>query len=569
MTPLISIVTGTHNRLSHLQQMVASARASIGAGLAYEIIVVDAGSTDGTPEWCARQPDLRLIQQGARLGAIRAFDAGAEAAQGDYVLLANDDIRFLDDAILRAVGHLETHPACGAVAFADDRPAPGYPGGVYKTQTIGAFADADMTHAISVIYPQVGLIRRWLGDLAGWWGSRDPRFQPSHTYGGDARLGAEIWQAGYTVDAVEGANVQDLVAPDDLREHNYAVERDIGSAYYRAYPQGPNVQRAPVVPNPQTERLRILYLPLYEPHFGHYKSGLRAALANVGLVVEWDYLNERGNFAALMQVWQPHLVLTQFHSAEGVGADLEAARKYAPGAVVVNWNGDVWEPSLVSPDVMAMLQHVDLQLVVNADVLADYEAAGIPAAYWQIGWEPVDERALPDANPHDVVFLANAYSEDRRKLGRALRKLPCNVGLYGRGWKDANGECLYDFPKGRALYQRATLALSDNQYTGKAFVSNRLFEALVSGVCVLQQRVPGLEELTGMIAGVHYIEWTTLHDLENKIAYYLEHPDEAAAVGAVGRAYALEAHSFDARVRELFERLLPMAAERKRDAVPV
>ena len=48
---MIFVVTGTYNRLTMLQRMIASARKSAGT-LPTELIVVDGGSTDGTLEWC-------------------------------------------------------------------------------------------------------------------------------------------------------------------------------------------------------------------------------------------------------------------------------------------------------------------------------------------------------------------------------------------------------------------------------------------------------------------------------------------------------------------------------------
>src|SRR3990172_8201697 len=92
MSPLISIVTGTYNRLKHLQSMVESVRLSVGVGIPYEIVVVDGGSKDGTLNWCRLQKDIVLIEHGELLGAVKAFNDGARAAKGTYVILANDDI---------------------------------------------------------------------------------------------------------------------------------------------------------------------------------------------------------------------------------------------------------------------------------------------------------------------------------------------------------------------------------------------------------------------------------------------------------------------------------------------
>src|SRR4051812_22400510 len=99
---LLSLVSGTYNRLAPLRQMVESARRYLHRGLAYEIVIVDGGSTDGTQTWCRAQPDVRLIEHGALKGAIAAFCDGAFAARGKYVLLANDDVQFVDYSILGA-----------------------------------------------------------------------------------------------------------------------------------------------------------------------------------------------------------------------------------------------------------------------------------------------------------------------------------------------------------------------------------------------------------------------------------------------------------------------------------
>lgn len=176
----LDIVTGTHNRIDLLRRMIESARRYLHFGLPYRFIVVDGGSTDGTLQWCQAQPDVMLIEHGGLRGAIRAFTDGALAATADYVMLVNDDIEIIDYSILAAIAYLDEHPTCGAVAFADDRPAQSKPAG-YHVQTMTVLS-VDGRH-ISVPYAQVGLYRRWLGDLCGWWGADDPTFV-SHTYGG-------------------------------------------------------------------------------------------------------------------------------------------------------------------------------------------------------------------------------------------------------------------------------------------------------------------------------------------------------------------------------------------------
>lgn len=565
--PVISVVSGTYNRLALLQSMIDSVRADLQGRVDYEIVLVDGGSTDGTLEWARAQADVRLIEQGALVGAIRAFNAGALAARGRYVVLANDDVVFWPRSLLRAMRFLDDTPACGAVAFADDRPE------VYKLMM-------DATHGVQQIraadggarvYAQVGMVRKWLGDCLGWWGHNDPIMRHGHTYGGDAYLSARLWEFGYSVEPVRGVAVDDLIHSDSLRERNSTIELSAPSAYFQRYAQGFATPDAPLVPPRDEAGLRVLYLPIYEPGWDIQKAGkrgLREALRKIGSVVEVDYMgllaDEVGaHVVEWMRAWRPHLVLMQIHDADRLTpAVIAAMRAASPDSLLVSWCGDVWEPCYLSDAMRPVLAQMDLVTGINEPALWTLEQAGLTTLYWQIGWEPVDETALPFVKAHDVVFLASAYSDARKALGGVLRALPRNVGLYGSGWPDADGACLYDFPTGRALYKSAVLAISDNQYPDAiGFVSNRLFEAIAAGgALVLQQRVDMLEELTGLQAGVHYVEWRTPDELPGLIEHWLSPKRDRLRTRIVraAREAAEREHSFSARVRVLLDRIEDM-----------
>lgn len=562
---LLSIVTGTYNRIDYLKKMVQSVRRSLYRGLPYEFVIVDGGSTDGTIEWCQAQPDIVLVPHGDLRGAIRSFCDGASVARGTYVMLVNDDVEFVDTSILRAIAYLETVPGCGAVAFADDRPAAGKASG-FAVQTQTYLKDGRHVHAP---YAQVGLFRRWLGDVCGWWGADDPLFV-SHTYGGDNYLSARMVEYGYSVDAVEGVRVKDLVAKDGLREKN--VEREVsltsaGGGYYHRFTQPPTLLPRPAFDDPQgTTRLRILYLPIFEsrvyPHHPVQKRGLREALSRIGHVMEVDYLNQPYDLCELVRNWQPDILICQCQRDK---IDLTEARKLVPNMLVLNWNGDVYLDALIDPASLAwMQQNVDVQLVVNAAALPAYAAAGVKAAYWQCGYEPVNEE-LECENDIDVVFMGSAYSDVRRELADVLTSLPCKTLLIGTGWVNYpthnGGNTTYDFELSNAIRRAAKIEVGDNQWlTDTGFVSNRMFDSLAAGgALMLHQHVPELEKYTGLVAGVHYIEWTDFEDLKASVAYWLDKKRDKQRERIVKAAavYVRECHSFDARVRQLFNEVLP------------
>lgn len=566
---LLSIVSGTYNRLASVQAMIASVRNTLPKGIVYEFVIVDGGSIDGSLDWLRLQPDVVLIE-GDLSGAIKAFCDGASAASGKYVVMANDDITFWPDSLLCAVSHLERKSSCGAVAFEDNRYQP-YKKHEYEVDVMSARG----RHTV-VPYAQVGAFRRWLGDTVGWWGygTIDAR-----TYGGDNYLSARIWELGYSVDAVPGCRITDTVIEDGLRALNRQTD---DNGFYKLFPSGPFIPDTPQTEQQDKEQLRILYLPIYENREiqRQQKRGLREALARRGIVAEIDYLNITDPVTRIRQTlaaFKPHIIMTQFHGADNLVKELSPMfRRVWPSGLVVNWNGDYWPHGLTTPDVLHMLQYVDLQLVVNAGALPLYEARGVAAAYWQVAFEPVDESALPEYPAFDVVMLGNCNhvhgirADIETMLEELHKEHGITYGLYGDGWRTSQGNTLYDFHAGRAIYRNARLAISDTvDSDGEGFVSNRFFEILAAGgATCLQQRILGLDRLLNLQDGIHYYGWSTVEELKQLIIDDLagEGREDFAKHGNFAarktREHIHQHHSFDARVDELF-RLIDEKAARQ------
>ena len=86
---------------------------------AWELLVLDNGSRDGSPQALAeRFPDLLQLRVGENRGASAGYAAGMRwaFAQGfDYVLLLNNDIEVHPDMLAELVSAAESDPAVGAV----------------------------------------------------------------------------------------------------------------------------------------------------------------------------------------------------------------------------------------------------------------------------------------------------------------------------------------------------------------------------------------------------------------------------------------------------------------------
>ena len=85
-----TVVIPVLNQLRYTQQCVESLTAH---GIPVEsLLVIDNGSTDDTPQWLAANPRVRSVRNAVNLGCGGAWTQGALLADGDWVVLLNNDI---------------------------------------------------------------------------------------------------------------------------------------------------------------------------------------------------------------------------------------------------------------------------------------------------------------------------------------------------------------------------------------------------------------------------------------------------------------------------------------------
>ena len=81
-----------------------------------EVIVVDDGSTDATPDFLAARPRIRHVRNPEPTGYCAAINQGAALAVAPLVLLCNSDVEFVrPDSVRRLLEHLR-EPGVGLVA---------------------------------------------------------------------------------------------------------------------------------------------------------------------------------------------------------------------------------------------------------------------------------------------------------------------------------------------------------------------------------------------------------------------------------------------------------------------
>ena len=210
--PIISIVTGTYNRLNFLKLFMDSLRKEMG-DFPYETIIIDGGSTDETLNWLIEQKDIILILQhnrGEWLGKQIErkswgyfMNLGFKCAQGKYICMLSDDCLIVPGAIINGFNLFEQKLKdglnIGAVAFYFRD----YPD---KVKYMVGQAQGNK------IYVNHGLYLKKAVEEVGYIDEENYFF-----YQADTDLALKIWQKGYLI----------IESPNSYIEHFFHANLDV------------------------------------------------------------------------------------------------------------------------------------------------------------------------------------------------------------------------------------------------------------------------------------------------------------------------------------------------------
>lgn len=148
---LTSIVILTHNELEHTKACLESVRRNTPEP--HEIIVVDNGSTDGTLDYLKEQvskfTDIWVIRNTLNRGFAAGSNQGISVAEGEYVLLLNNDTFVTEGWLGRMLDVFRRHPETGIVG-----PMSNYVSGPQLVTDVG-YNNIDELNAFAV---------RWSGE---------------------------------------------------------------------------------------------------------------------------------------------------------------------------------------------------------------------------------------------------------------------------------------------------------------------------------------------------------------------------------------------------------------------
>jgi N-acetylglucosaminyl-diphospho-decaprenol L-rhamnosyltransferase len=113
--PDLSVIVVTHGGMEMALTTLRSARSARGA-IDVEWLVVDSGSTDGTPDAIEREfPDMDVVRC-PNVGFAAGNNHALRRARGRYVLLLNPDVELLEGTLADVVGALDARPGVGAAS---------------------------------------------------------------------------------------------------------------------------------------------------------------------------------------------------------------------------------------------------------------------------------------------------------------------------------------------------------------------------------------------------------------------------------------------------------------------
>lgn len=112
--PLVSAIVVTLNRRGDLMEAIESLRQQTYGNI--EIIVVDNGSNDGTPQMVKESfPEARLVELDRNTGPYHGRNVGAAASKGDILFFLDDDATMERDSLSEIVARFDVEEDLGVI----------------------------------------------------------------------------------------------------------------------------------------------------------------------------------------------------------------------------------------------------------------------------------------------------------------------------------------------------------------------------------------------------------------------------------------------------------------------
>ena len=215
----------------------------------------------------------------------------------------------------------------------------------------------------------------------------------------------------------------------------------------------------------------------------------------------------------------------------------------------------------------------DWSVTTDREALAKYRAIGyerVVLSQWGVNRYAYSKTA--DALEHDVTFVGLPHG-DRREVVARLERAGHPVECWGQGWPNgrldhagmvhlfgasavnlnlSNSSTPHRTPRARlGAMVRGRWSEVGRPQPRPSQIKGRMFEVPGSGGFLLTENVPHLEDF--FVPGREIGVFSDTDDLIAQVRYWLDHPDERAAVTEAGHRRALAEHTYDHRFADIFE----------------
>lgn len=135
----VFVVLPTYNRKTELEKLLNQFKFSFKQNIEYDVIVVVAGSTDGTIEMLKSDfPDVKIIEGNDNWWYTKCMNEGfrfAEKQNPDFVLTLNDDVILADDYFIelnKAISQIDNKTIVSSISLTAEKPHRVVNGGVKR-----------------------------------------------------------------------------------------------------------------------------------------------------------------------------------------------------------------------------------------------------------------------------------------------------------------------------------------------------------------------------------------------------------------------------------------------------
>ncbi|MFL5725937.1 MAG: glycosyltransferase [Chloroflexota bacterium] len=236
-----------------------------------------------------------------------------------------------------------------------------------------------------------------------------------------------------------------------------------------------------------------------------------------------------------------------------------SGRRRLPGQLTITWV--ISHPERASDEIVGDSDRI----YVASESFATELATRLSAPVASLAQATDPERFHPDASGprHDVLFVGNARGT-RRDILADLAPTTLDLAVYGRWRADRidpsyhRGELIPNEDLHR-YYSSAGVVLNDHwpEMRAAGFLSNRLYDALASGACVVSDFVSGIDAaFDGGVA-----TYTEPGELRLLIHDLLRDPGRRRALAERGRAAVLDRHTFEHRAAVILDEAVPAARD--------